>query len=74
VEPFHLFRYIDEQAFRYNHRTGMNDGDRFAVAVDQLIGKRLTYAALTDEENKNKWTKRFKTSPEPEGRGKRKKV
>src|SRR5271168_4801091 len=26
VEPFHLFRYIDEQTFRYNHRKGMADG------------------------------------------------
>src|SRR5271169_5910165 len=25
VEPFHLFRYMDEQAFRFNHRIGMND-------------------------------------------------
>ena len=24
VEPFHLFRYVDEQVFRYNHR---NDAD-----------------------------------------------
>src|SRR5437660_4008509 len=32
VEPFHLFRYVDEQAFRYNNRIDMNDGDRF-VAV-----------------------------------------
>ena len=33
VEPFHLFRYLDEQAFRYNNRgdqrESMNDGDRF---------------------------------------------
>src|SRR5262249_871675 len=25
VEPFHLFRYIDEQAFRFNNRNPMND-------------------------------------------------
>ena len=30
VEPFHLFRYLDEQAFRYNNRK-MNDGDRFDI-------------------------------------------
>jgi hypothetical protein len=47
VEPFHLFRYIDEQAFRYNNRKDMNDGDRFSVAVSQIAGKRLTYAHLT---------------------------
>lgn len=27
VEPFHLFRYVDEQAFRYNNRQEMNDAD-----------------------------------------------
>ena len=27
VEPFHLFRYLDEQAFRFNERSG-SDGDR----------------------------------------------
>jgi transposase-like protein len=47
VEPFHLFRYIDEQAFRYNHRKDMNDGDRFAEVMKQAVGRRLTYAELT---------------------------
>jgi hypothetical protein len=47
VEPFHLFRYIDEQAFRYNNRRDMHDGDRFSVVVSQIAGKRLTYANLT---------------------------
>jgi transposase-like protein len=47
VEPFHLFRYIDEQAFRYNHRKDMTDGDRFHLAVSHIVGKRLTYAELT---------------------------
>ena len=31
VEPFHLFRYLDEQAFRFNHRRDMNDADRFSM-------------------------------------------
>jgi transposase-like protein len=44
VEPFHLFRYLDEQSFRYNNRLGMNDADRFSVALSQVTGKRLTYA------------------------------
>jgi hypothetical protein len=35
----HLFRYIDEQAFRYNNRKDMNDADRFSLAVSQIIGK-----------------------------------
>jgi transposase-like protein len=52
VEPFHLFRYIDEQAFRYNNRNDadgnkLNDADRFSLAVSQIIGKRLTYAEVT---------------------------
>ena len=28
VEPFHLFRYLDEQSFRYNNRK-LTDGERF---------------------------------------------
>jgi len=47
VEPFHLFRYIDEQAFRYNNRKDMNDGARFVKILSQIVGKRLTYAELT---------------------------
>ena len=47
VEPFHLFRYIDEQAFRYNNREDMADGDRFALACSKIAGKRLTWNKLT---------------------------
>jgi hypothetical protein len=51
VEPFHLDRYLDEQMFRYNNRATkdnpLDDGDRFALAVSQVSGKRLTYAELT---------------------------
>jgi hypothetical protein len=47
VEPFHLFRYIDEQAFRYNNRKGKDDQARFEVAMKNVSGKRLTYAELT---------------------------
>jgi transposase-like protein len=47
VEPFHLFRYLDEQTFRYNHREGFRDGDRFDAAVRQIVGKRLTLDQLT---------------------------
>ena len=47
VEPFHLFRYVDEQAFRFNNRKPMDDGDRFSYLVRQIVGKRLTYAELT---------------------------
>src|SRR5271165_5697107 len=41
VEPFYLFRYLDEQAFRYNNRKDMDDADRFDLAIRQVVGKRL---------------------------------
>jgi hypothetical protein len=50
VEPFHLFRYLDEQTFRYNNRNDMNDGDRFDLAVRQIVGKRLTWNRLTGKD------------------------
>lgn len=46
VEPFHLFRYLDEQSFRFNNRKE-NDAYRFDLAVTQIVGKRLTYSQLT---------------------------
>lgn len=46
VEPFHLFRYVDEQAYRYNNRKA-TDGERFHLAMKQAVGRRLTYAELT---------------------------
>jgi len=46
VEPFHLFRYLDEQTFRFNTRKG-KDADRFIQTVKQVAGKRLTYDELT---------------------------
>jgi transposase-like protein len=47
VEPFHLFRYLDEQMFRFNNRKGLDDAGRFDLVVSQLVGKRLTFAELT---------------------------
>lgn len=51
VEPFHLDRYVAGQAFRFNMRATkenpLNDADRFAFAMTQIAGKRLTYAELT---------------------------
>src|SRR5439155_24535049 len=47
VEPFHLYRYLDEQMFRFNNRKDLNDGQRFALAMTQVAGKRLTYSELT---------------------------
>ncbi len=47
VEPFHLFRYLDEQAFRYNNRKELNDADRFELVMGNVFGKRLTWNQLT---------------------------
>ena len=51
VEPFHLFRYLDEQEFRFKNRGSkenpITDGERFDMAVRQIVGKRLTYKQLT---------------------------
>jgi transposase-like protein len=51
VEPFHLFRYLDEQVFRHNNRATkenpLNDADRFSMTVSKIVGKRLTFAELT---------------------------
>jgi hypothetical protein len=52
VEPFHLFRYVDEQAFRFNNRKDKNgnkmtDADRFQLALSQIAGKRLTFKEVT---------------------------
>jgi transposase-like protein len=51
VEPFHLFRYLDEQVYRYNNRGNkfnpLHDGDRFEKALSQIAGKRLTFAEVT---------------------------
>lgn len=49
VEPFHLFRYLDEQTFLYNNRKGMGDGDRFALALTRVTGRRLTWKKLVGE-------------------------
>ncbi len=47
VEPFHLFRYLDEQMFRFNNRKDLDDAGRFNLVASQLVGKRLTFAELT---------------------------
>src|SRR5579863_6108193 len=55
VEPFHLFRYVDEQAFRFNNRKDadgelLNDSDRFVAAMRQIVGRRLTWKQLIGKE------------------------
>lgn len=47
VEPFHLFRYVDEEVFRFNNRKPMDDCDRFRYVMRKIVGKRLTYDELT---------------------------
>ena len=55
VEPFHLFRYLDEQSYRYNQRRDdegnpLTDFDRFKLACSQIVGKRLTWDVLTGKQ------------------------
>jgi transposase-like protein len=45
VEPFHLFRYLDEQAFRFNERENTDMG-RFLKGIVGIIGKRIEYLKL----------------------------
>ncbi len=51
VEPFHLFRYLDEQVYRFENRATpdnpLNDFDRFRMAATQIVGKRLTWDEVT---------------------------
>ena len=45
VESFHLFRYLDEEAFRFNERS-TDDAGRFGEVLGGISGKRLTYKRL----------------------------
>jgi transposase-like protein len=49
VEPFHLFRYLDEQSFRFNERK-VSDFERFKMAASQIVDKRLTWKQATGAE------------------------
>jgi transposase-like protein len=46
VEPWHLFRYLDERAFSFNERKSTDLG-RFTLVLRMVTGKRLTYDELT---------------------------
>ncbi len=46
VEPFHVFRYLDEQCFRFNNPK-MTDGERVSLGVSGIVGKRVTFDQLT---------------------------
>ena len=52
VEPFHLFRYLDEQAYRWNERFG-TDWDRFKRAMARVVGRRVTYRKLTGQDHES---------------------
>jgi transposase-like protein len=56
VEPFHLFRYLDEQAYRFNNRK-FTDGERFSIAACGIVGKRLTFNQLTGKPNSSSETR-----------------
>jgi transposase-like protein len=54
VEPWHLFRYLDEQAYRFNNRSkDMSDFDRFQLAASQIAGKRLTWNQVTGKDGED---------------------
>jgi transposase-like protein len=46
VEPFHLFRYLDERAFTFNQRD-LDDLGRFESILRTVAGRRLTFAEVT---------------------------
>jgi len=55
VEPFYLIRYLDEQSYRYSNRKDENANplsgfDRFKLACEQVVGKRLTWSNLTGKD------------------------
>ncbi len=52
AEPYHLFRYLDEQAFRFNERES-EDADRFTKTLGSVAGRRLTYLELTGKHEAN---------------------
>jgi transposase-like protein len=49
VQPFHLFRYLDERMFTFNER-GTDDFGRFMIALGTVAGRRLTWNELTGRE------------------------
>ncbi len=52
AEPFHLFRCLDEQAYRLNQRH-LTDAERFDIAVKGIVGKRLIFEQLTGKALEN---------------------
>jgi len=61
VEPFHLFRYLDEQGFRYNNRVNSSGDDigdfaRFKLVLSHIVNRRITYKALIGKEGETSET------------------
>jgi transposase-like protein len=54
VEPIHLQAYIHEQVYRFNLRSRKDEkitnADRFALALSNIGGQRLTWKELTGKE------------------------
>ena len=48
VSEAHLHRYLSEFDFRYTHRIarGVDDMERFRLALAGIVGKRMTYQAV----------------------------
>jgi len=46
VQPFHLFRYLDERVFTFNLRE-RDDYGRFTAVLGAVAGRRLTHPQLT---------------------------
>ncbi len=46
VSPIHLFRFIDERVFTFNHRD-LTDFGRFTMVLNNVAGRRLTWSELT---------------------------
>lgn len=47
-EVDHLFRYLDEQTFRFNNRV-LTDAERFNIVLGSVGGRRLTYNQLIEK-------------------------
>jgi len=64
VEPFHLFRYLDEQAFRFNNRHA-TDADRFVRLCSTVAGRRLTWNQVRGKHDANRNGRAVESDPEP---------
>ena len=53
VAPFHLFRYLDDQTYRFNERKE-NDKGRFIGAMQTVKDRRLSYKKLTGKPDRKK--------------------